>query len=85
MRIQQTPLTDYSSGRKRPQITKYGCRSYRTVQIQAGPHVITAADPLPDKLRQAIEAINGTADLRTALPNSGYMKLASIPPVKLKC
>jgi hypothetical protein len=25
------------------------------------------------------------ADLRTAWPNSGYMKLASIPPVKLKC
>jgi hypothetical protein len=26
MRIQQTPLTEYSSGRERPQITKYGCR-----------------------------------------------------------
>jgi hypothetical protein len=35
-------------------------RRYRTVQIQAGPHTITAADPLPDDLRQALEAINGT-------------------------
>jgi hypothetical protein len=33
-------------------------RRYRTVHIQAGDHVITAADPLPDNLRQAIEAIN---------------------------
>ena len=35
-------------------------RRYRTIQIQAGDHVITAADPLPDDLRQAIEAINGS-------------------------
>jgi hypothetical protein len=33
-------------------------RRYRTIQIQAGPHTITAADSLPDDLRQAIEAIN---------------------------
>ncbi len=33
-------------------------RRYRTVQIQAGTHIITAADPLPGELRQAIEAIN---------------------------
>jgi Transposase DDE domain len=33
-------------------------RRYRTIQIQAGDHVITAADPLPDDLRQAIEALN---------------------------
>jgi transposase len=32
-------------------------RRYRTVQIQAGKHVITAADPLTDDLRQALEAI----------------------------
>ncbi len=32
-------------------------RRYRTIQIQAGQHVITAADPLPDDLRQALEAI----------------------------
>ena len=33
-------------------------RRYRTITIQAGNHVLTAADPLPDDLRQAIEAIN---------------------------
>ena len=31
-------------------------RRYRTVQIQAGPHTITAASPLPGDLRQAINA-----------------------------
>ncbi len=31
-------------------------RRYRTIQIQAGPHTITAADPIPDELRQALEA-----------------------------
>jgi hypothetical protein len=35
-------------------------RRYRAIQIQAGPHTITAADPVPDELRQALEAINGT-------------------------
>jgi hypothetical protein len=35
-------------------------RRYRTIEIQAGPHTITAADPLPDDLRQALEAIHGT-------------------------
>jgi transposase len=33
-------------------------RRYRTIQIQAGPQTITAADPVPDDLRQALEAIN---------------------------
>jgi hypothetical protein len=32
-------------------------RRYRTIEIQAGPHVITAAHPLPDDLRQALESI----------------------------
>jgi Transposase DDE domain len=32
-------------------------RRYRTIEIQAGPHVITAAHPLPDDLRQALETI----------------------------
>ena len=32
-------------------------RRYRTIEIQAGPHVITAANPLPDDLRQALETI----------------------------
>jgi hypothetical protein len=34
-------------------------RRYRTVQIQAGPHTITAADPVPDDLRQALDQIHG--------------------------
>jgi hypothetical protein len=38
-------------------------RRYRTIQIQAGNHVITAADPLPDELRQALEAINSNRSL----------------------
>src|SRR6516164_383414 len=33
-------------------------RRYRTVQIQAGRRAITAADPIPDDLRQALDAIN---------------------------
>jgi hypothetical protein len=33
-------------------------RRYRTIEIQAGDHVITVADPLPDDLRQALDAIN---------------------------
>jgi len=35
-------------------------RRYRTIEIQAGDHVITAADPLPNDLRQAIDAINAS-------------------------
>jgi hypothetical protein len=33
-------------------------RRYRTIRIQADNQIITAADPLPDDSRQAIEAIN---------------------------
>jgi hypothetical protein len=36
-------------------------RRYRTVEIQAGEHTITAADPLPDDLRGAHEAITRPA------------------------
>lgn len=32
-------------------------RRYRIIEIQAGPHIITAADPLPDDLRQALDRI----------------------------
>jgi hypothetical protein len=35
-------------------------RRYRTIQIQAGDHVITAADPLPDDLRNALSKITST-------------------------
>ena len=34
-------------------------RRYRTIQSQAGPHNITAADPIPDGLRQALDRLNG--------------------------
>jgi hypothetical protein len=33
-------------------------RRYREIKIQAGQHTVTAADPLPDDLRQALDAIN---------------------------
>ena len=35
-------------------------RRYRTIEIQAGNHTITAADPLPTDLSEALDAINGT-------------------------
>ena len=33
-------------------------RRYRIIVIQAGRQTITAADPIPDDLRQALDAIN---------------------------
>jgi len=33
-------------------------RRYRTIQIQAGDHVITAADPLPEDLRDVLSKIS---------------------------
>jgi hypothetical protein len=36
-------------------------RRYRTIQVQAGQHTITAADPLPDDLREALHAVNCAA------------------------
>ena len=35
-------------------------RRYRTITIQAGDHTITAADPLPDDLRTALNTIHRT-------------------------
>jgi hypothetical protein len=32
-------------------------KAHRTIEIQAGDHVITAADPLPDDLRDALNEI----------------------------
>ena len=37
-------------------------RRYRTIQINAGGHTITAADPLPDDLHQAVRALHATGD-----------------------
>jgi transposase len=39
-------------------------RRYRTIQIQAGQHTVTAADPIPDDLRHALNAINAPAEVR---------------------
>ena len=36
-------------------------RRYRTIEIQAGDHTITAADPLPQDLHQALTAIHQAA------------------------
>jgi hypothetical protein len=33
-------------------------RRYRTIQIQAGAHIVTAAEPLPDDLRHALDRIH---------------------------
>jgi hypothetical protein len=35
-------------------------RRYRTIQIQAAGHTITAADPVPDDLQTALDAIHAT-------------------------
>ena len=43
-------------------------RRYRTIQIQAGAHVITAADPLPDDLTQALAAIHRYVGRRSSMP-----------------
>src|SRR5215471_4186768 len=37
-------------------------RRYRTIHIQAGDHTLTAADPLPDDLRQALARIHSHAE-----------------------
>ena len=34
-------------------------RRYRTFEIQAGQHTVTAADPLPADLRTALDRIHG--------------------------
>jgi hypothetical protein len=35
-------------------------RRYRTIHVQAGQHTITAADPITDDLKTALDAIHGT-------------------------
>lgn len=37
-------------------------RRYRTIEVQAGAHTITAADPLPDDLREAFDQIHRRDD-----------------------
>ena len=38
-------------------------RRYHTVQIRAGPHLLTAEDPLPDDLRDALTLITAPEDV----------------------
>ena len=49
---------DRSADRLVDQEIRETARRYRTIEIQAGQHVIAAADPLPDDLRQALDAIS---------------------------
>ncbi|GAA2017985.1 hypothetical protein GCM10009799_52250 [Nocardiopsis rhodophaea] len=44
-------------------ITKFvrTARRYRTIEIQAGGHTLTAADPLPDGLRSALGRTHSSA------------------------
>jgi hypothetical protein len=37
-------------------------RRYRTIEIQAGPHTVTAADPLPDEVHTTLDKIHRRAD-----------------------
>jgi transposase len=37
-------------------------RRYRTVKIKTGRQILTAADPLPDDLREALTKITGTLE-----------------------
>jgi hypothetical protein len=45
-------------------------RRYRTIQIRAGDHTVTAADPLPDDLRNVLAKINHGQE-RTSLIKVG--------------
>jgi hypothetical protein len=45
-------------------------RCYRTIEIQAGAHTITAADPLPGDLRDAVDGIHGLS-VRTNVSQVG--------------
>jgi hypothetical protein len=46
-----------STERRQTDPAEFGGRC-RTVQIQAGTHTITAADPIPDDLRRALNRIH---------------------------
>jgi hypothetical protein len=46
-------------------------RRYRTVQIKAGRQILTAADPLPDDLREALATTNDTKMSEVSRPAPG--------------
>jgi hypothetical protein len=53
-------VSHYIEARTRWSIKKFvrTARRYRTVQIKAGRQILTAADPLPDDLRDALAAVD---------------------------
>jgi hypothetical protein len=53
-------LTRFIEGRTGWSIKKFvsTARRYRTVQVRAGQHILTAEDPLPPDLRDALALIN---------------------------
>jgi hypothetical protein len=54
-------------------------RRYRTVKIKAGRQILTAADPQPDELREAITKISGQLEHPLSLkPHQG----AAEPPTQ---
>ncbi len=54
-------ITNALAARISPGPRCLSARHYRTIQIQAGPHTFTAADPIPDDLRHALAAISSPA------------------------
>jgi hypothetical protein len=55
-----------SDGLVDPQV-RQDRKARRTIGIQAGDHVITAADPLPNELRDALDKISSAGVGRTNL------------------
>jgi hypothetical protein len=49
-------IEDTTAGRIRKFVRS--ARRYRTIEVQAGTHTITAVDPLPRQPRHALEAIH---------------------------
>ena len=56
-------------------------RRYRTIEIQAGDHTITAADPLPADLGEALKGIHRHTG--GILANHGLMSRESCPDVRI--
>jgi hypothetical protein len=61
-------------------------RRYRTIEIQAGTHTITAADPLPDDLRDTLDRIHHGpgAHPRSSAGSSKYREPRPSTPI-IRC
>ncbi len=46
-------------------------RRYRTIEIPAGPHTVTAADPYPTKCAKPSKRSTAPAELRTSVAELG--------------